>query len=85
MLVWSAVRHRSSVGVRTGTLRGPRGATATIDVELVPAARVSQHRAPGRSPARELPPPGAQLHRPLPLPAGQHLWIPGESTNRLSM
>jgi hypothetical protein len=83
MLVWSAVGHRSPVRVRTSTLRGPRGTTATVDVEFVPATWIIQLRAPGHTPARELPPARTKFHRPLPLSAGQHLGVPGEFTPTL--
>ena len=80
MLVWSAVGHRSPVRVRASTLRGPGGTTATVDVEFIPATWIIQLRAPGHSPARQLPPAGTKFHRSLPLSAGQHLGVPGEFT-----
>ncbi|KAJ4445840.1 hypothetical protein ANN_12525 [Periplaneta americana] len=68
--------HRPPVGVRTSAFRGPGRTAKAAHVELVPAARVRQHRAPGRAAARQLPSTGAQLHRSFSLPTGQHLGFP---------
>lgn len=76
--LYVTVGHRAPVRVRVGTLRGPRGAPETADVELLPAGGVCGTKSPGDSPARPTAPAGAELHRALPLPPRQHLWLPGE-------
>ncbi|CAH1401377.1 unnamed protein product, partial [Nezara viridula] len=62
--------------LRTGALRGPRGAAEAAALELLPAAGLQRPPAPGLPPPGAGPPPREVFHRPLQVPPRQHLGLP---------
>jgi len=81
-----SVGHRPPVGVRAGTLGGPRGAAEAAAVELVLADGRQRGRPQpaGRVAPGERAPAGAILHRALPMPSRQHLRLPRKSISLAS-
>lgn len=79
LLIFSfPVRHSPPVRVRASPLGRPGGAPASAPLELLPASGGECPAPPGRTEARSGALAGAQFHRAIPMPAGQHFRISGE-------